>query len=122
MTLIGWLAALPGPVTVVMEATLYWAWLHQRLTTAGYAALVAHPYQVNLIWQARCKTDPIDARKLAELARTNLLPTIWGRYRQTGQSVHVGTSIARVIEREINKGTWKERVRLGTPSVPLWYS
>jgi hypothetical protein len=32
---------------------------------------------VKLIWQARCKTDPIDARKLADLARTNLLPAIW---------------------------------------------
>jgi transposase len=60
-----------------MEATLYWAWLHDQLTAAGIAAVAAHPYQVKLIWQARCKTDPIDARKLAELLRTNLLPTIW---------------------------------------------
>lgn len=30
-----------------------------------------------LICHARCKTDPIDARKLAELLRTNLLPAIW---------------------------------------------
>lgn len=76
-TLIGWLAGLPTPVTVAMEATLYWAWLHDRLTAAGYAAVAAHPYQVKLIWQARCKTDPIDARKLADLLRTNLLPTVW---------------------------------------------
>ena len=39
--------------------------------------IVAHPYQVKLIWQARTKTDPIDARKLAELARVHLLPAIW---------------------------------------------
>ena len=51
--------------------------MHERLTAAGYAAVAAHPYQVKLIWQARCKTDPIDARKLADLARTNLLPAIW---------------------------------------------
>ena len=76
-TLLGWLGALPGPVTVAMEATLYWAWLHDRLTAAGYAAVAAHPYQVKLIWQARCKTDPIDARKLADLGRSQLLPTIW---------------------------------------------
>ena len=25
--LLGWLTALQGPVTVAMEATLYWAWL-----------------------------------------------------------------------------------------------
>lgn len=60
-----------------MEATLYWAWLAERLEAAGCTVQVAHAYQVKLIWQARSKTDPIDARKLAELLRTNLLPTIW---------------------------------------------
>jgi len=75
--LVAWLQELGGPVTVAMEATLYWAWLHDRLSAAGIAAVAAHPYQVKLIWQARCKTDPIDARKLADLARTNLLPAIW---------------------------------------------
>lgn len=32
---------------------------------------------MKLIWQARCKTDPLDARKLADHLRTNLLPAIW---------------------------------------------
>ncbi|MGQ0766946.1 MAG: IS110 family transposase [Gemmatimonadota bacterium] len=72
-----WLAALPQPVTVALEATLYWHWLERQLTALGHRVLVAHPYQVKLIWQARTKTDPIDARKLAELARVNLLPAIW---------------------------------------------
>lgn len=71
------LAPVPKPVTVVLEATLYWAWLHDRLSAAGYTVVVAHPQQVKLISHARCKTDPIDARKLADLQRTNLLPTIW---------------------------------------------
>jgi transposase len=75
--LLAWLTPLPQPTTVVIESTLYWAWLYDRLTAAGYAVLVAHPQQVKLISHARCKTDPIDARKLADLARTNLLPTIW---------------------------------------------
>jgi transposase len=47
------------------------------VSTAGIAAVAAHPYQVKLIWQARAKTDPIDARKLADLLRTNLLPVVW---------------------------------------------
>ena len=71
------LGALPAPVSVAVEATLYWAWLHERLTGAGYAVSVAHAFQAKLIWQARSKTDPIDARKLAELLRANLLPAIW---------------------------------------------
>src|SRR5688572_12876609 len=72
-----WLHTLGGPVTVAMEATLYWAWLHDQLSAAGMAAVAAHPYQVKLIWQARAKTDAIDARKLADLLRTNLLPAVW---------------------------------------------
>jgi transposase len=53
------------------------ALLHDRLTAAGYACRVADAHQVKLIWQARSKTDPIDARKLAELLRVNLFPAIW---------------------------------------------
>jgi transposase len=75
--LVDWLRELGGAVTVAMEATLYWAWLHDHLSAAGIAAVAAHPYQVKLIWQARCKTDSIDARKLAELLRTHLLPAVW---------------------------------------------
>ncbi|PJE19374.1 MAG: IS110 family transposase [Mycobacterium sp.] len=70
-------AGLPAPLTVAMEATLYWAWLHDQLVVRGITVLAAHAYEVKLIWQARAKTDPIDARKLAELARTHLLPTVW---------------------------------------------
>jgi transposase len=72
-----WFGALPQPVTVALEATLYWHWLERHLTALGRRVVVAHPYQVKLIWQARAKTDRIDARKLAELARVNLLPAIW---------------------------------------------
>jgi hypothetical protein len=31
---------------------------------------------MRLIWRARSKSDPIDARRLAEVLRTNLPPTI----------------------------------------------
>ncbi|MGH7517121.1 MAG: IS110 family transposase [Gemmatimonadales bacterium] len=71
------LAGLGGPVTVVLEATLQWTWFHDRLTALGHPVLVAHPQQLKLISQARCKTDPIDARKLAELGRVHLVPAIW---------------------------------------------
>jgi len=75
--LLDFLGELPKPVSVSVEATLYWAWLHDQLSRAGYTVKVAHAYQAKLIWQARSKTDPIDARKLAELLRVNLLPVIW---------------------------------------------
>ncbi len=71
------LGSFPAPVTVGMEATLYWQWLHDELECAGHVVRVADARQVKLIWQARSKTDPIDARKLAELLRVNLFPAIW---------------------------------------------
>jgi len=71
------LGELQGSVTIAVEATLHWAWLHDRLVAQGYAVQVADPGQVKLICKARCKTDPIDARKLADLVRTSLLPAIW---------------------------------------------
>ncbi len=75
--LLDFLGGFPQPVTVGMEATLYWHWLHDHLTAGGYTCAVADARQVKLIWQTRSKTDPIDARKLAELLRVNLFPTIW---------------------------------------------
>lgn len=63
---LAWLSAVPGPVTVGMEAKLYWEWLATRLTEQGHTVRVAHAFHVKLIWHARAKTDPIDARKLAE--------------------------------------------------------
>jgi len=71
------LAELDGPITVAVEATLHWAWLRDRLVQHGYGVQVADPGQVKLISKARCKTDPIDAKKLADLLRSNLLPVIW---------------------------------------------
>ncbi|NIM49665.1 MAG: IS110 family transposase [Gemmatimonadales bacterium] len=74
---LGFLERLKGPVAVALEATLHWAWLHDLLSGAGYEVKVAHPQQVKLICHARCKTDPVDAHKLADLLRTDLLPAIW---------------------------------------------
>ena len=75
--LAGFMTGLPTPITVGMEACLYWQWLHDQLEAQGHTVRVADARQVKVIWQARSKTDPIDARKLAELLRANLLPTIW---------------------------------------------
>src|SRR5437667_12431319 len=64
-TLLGWPAPVGQPAAVAVEATLDWAWLHDRLTPAGYQVAVAHPQQVKLTWQARCAADPTDARESA---------------------------------------------------------
>src|SRR4029079_8147163 len=69
-------------VTVAIEARRYWAWLTERLEAAGVTVRVAHAYQAKLIWQARSKTDRIDARKLAKRLRTNFAAHDLGRQRR----------------------------------------
>ena len=61
-TVLDWLAALPHPVTIAMEATPYWEWLVTRLQEAGHAAHATDAYQVKLIWHARSKMDDFDGR------------------------------------------------------------
>ena len=70
---------------------MYWAWLEQQLTAAGYTVQAAHPYQVKLIWQARTKTDQIDARKLAVPCRVRLSEEA---LQQTAQALAVGRRVA----------------------------
>ncbi len=44
-------AELPAPLTVAMEATLYWAWLHDQLVARGVTMQVAHAYQAKLTFK-----------------------------------------------------------------------
>jgi transposase len=45
--LLDFLSALPVPATIAVEATLSWAWLHERLEHAGYAVHVVDAHKVN---------------------------------------------------------------------------
>ncbi len=40
-------------------------------------SLLSNPMQTKLISSPKCKTDKVDARVLAELARVDYLPTVW---------------------------------------------
>jgi transposase len=40
-------------------------------------SLLSNPLQTKVISQTRCKTDKVDARVLADLARVEYLPTVW---------------------------------------------
>ena len=44
MSIREWLAILPGPVTVAMEATLYWEWVVTQLHAAEIQTRVAHAF------------------------------------------------------------------------------
>jgi transposase len=64
----------PESTHVALEATYGWEWLAELLEDAGFDVHLAHPLRTRAIAAARVKTDAIDAKTLAHLLRTGLLP------------------------------------------------
>jgi transposase len=52
-------------------------WVRDRLQAAGWAIEVANARKVKAVAPLACKTDRVDARVLAELARRDLVPALW---------------------------------------------
>jgi transposase len=68
------LAELGGELQVALEATYGWEWLADLLEAEGHVLHLSHPLRTKAIAAARVKTDAVDARTLAHLLRTDLLP------------------------------------------------
>ena len=68
-------SGLPKGTGVAVESTSNWYWLAEVLEGAGMDMSLSHPLKTRLIASARVKTDRIDANCLAQLLRTNFLPT-----------------------------------------------
>jgi len=52
-------------------------WVRDRLQSAGWQVEVADARKVKGLAPLACKTDKVDARVLAELARRDLVPAVW---------------------------------------------
>src|SRR5579885_1408889 len=67
----------PAPMEVAFEATFGWGWFADFLSELGIPAHMAHPLTTKAISSARVKNDAVDAKTLAHLLRTQLLPEGW---------------------------------------------
>lgn len=67
----------PEPIEVAFEATYGWGWFADLLVDAGIPAHMGHPLATKAIAFGRVKNDAVDARTLAHLLRTQLLPEAW---------------------------------------------
>jgi transposase len=67
----------PPDCAVVLEATGSWHHTYDALRSCAASVKLAHPSHVKAIASARVKTDKIDARILAHLLRTDLVPEAW---------------------------------------------
>ena len=73
-TFVALLGELDGESKIALEATYGWEWLADVLEDAGYELHLSHPLRTKAIASARVKNDAVDARTLAHLLRTGLLP------------------------------------------------
>ena len=92
----------PAPIEVVFEATYGWGWFADLLADAGIPAHMAHPLATKAISAGRVKNDAVDARTLAHLLRTNLLPEAWiapPEVRAARRLVRMRTSLMRIRSR-----------------------
>ena len=92
----------PEPFSVVFEATYGWGWFADLLADAGIEAHMAHPLATKAISSGRVKNDAVDARTLAHLLRTNLLPEAWiapPEVRDARRLVRMRVSLVRIRSR-----------------------
>jgi transposase len=67
-----------GPdVTACLEMMSGAAWVRDRLEAAGWTVQVADARKAKAVASLAAKTDKLDARVLAELARRDLVPEVW---------------------------------------------
>ncbi len=65
------------PIRAAIESMNGARFVHDRLELAGWQVEIADAQKVKGLAPLACKTDRIDAWVLAELARRDLVPTIW---------------------------------------------
>jgi transposase len=69
-----WREGLPRPWVAAMEATLFTGWIYDHLNQPGAQVKVADPSMLKAIAASKKKNDQVDARKIADLLRCDLLP------------------------------------------------
>jgi transposase len=72
-----WAKQLPQPWEGAMEATLFSGWIYDTLKPYAAKLEMAHPRMLEAITAAKKKSDGIDASKLSDLLRVNLLPSCY---------------------------------------------
>jgi transposase len=90
------------PAGVAFEATFGWGWFADLLSDVGIPAHMAHPLATKAISSARVKNDKVDAKTLAHLLRTNLLPEAWAappEVRDARKLARTRISLARISSR-----------------------
>src|SRR5262249_31540628 len=69
-----WMAQRQQPWIGAMEATMFTSWVYDEFKPHAAAVKVAHPAMLKAISASKKKNDRVDAQKIADLLRCDLLP------------------------------------------------
>ena len=72
-----WARKRPEPWHGAMEATLFSGWIYDTLKPFAAELQMGHPAMMKAIGASKKKNDKLDARKIADLVRCNLLPACY---------------------------------------------
>lgn len=75
--LAAYFASVPGEHRAVVESTTGWYWLSELLAELGVELTLAHATDLKAICHAKVKTDPVDAKMLAQLLRIGMIPVAY---------------------------------------------
>jgi len=67
---------------VAVESTMNWIPFYENLESLGCSVVLSNPLMTKAIAAARIKNDKVDSKVLADLLRTNLLPTAYIQPRE----------------------------------------
>jgi transposase len=95
---------------IVLEAVGFYEWVWEELLKHGLQPTLAHPTKVRAIADAKIKTDKIDAKILAHLLRTDLLPEAYvpvPEMRRLRQLVRERVHLTRMMTKEKVRVRWE---------------
>ncbi len=72
-----WASQRPEPWHGAMEATLFSGWIYDVLKPLAAKLQMGHPARMKVIFASKKKNDKLDARKIADLVRVDLLPACY---------------------------------------------
>ena len=72
-----WCLTAPRPFVAIMEATLFTGWVYDELLPHAQDVKVANPMLLHYISKGKKKNDRLDAGKLADLSRVDMVPEVY---------------------------------------------
>jgi transposase len=105
---------------IVIESMGSWYWLYDLLTGNGFDVVISNPAKTKAISSAKIKNDKVDSRMLAQLLRSDLIPTVYVSSLETRKLKELLRQRARLVrDRTRMKNRVQSVLRKNNKSFPF---